>query len=70
MTQDTWNARRWGGGMGGIKRARTVLLHGLQELDDHLGGGADQNLALAALLSVRHRLQCIGQNAHAHHLDC
>lgn len=47
----------------------TVLLHNLQELDDNLGGGADQNLALTALLSVRNRLQGIGQNAHAHHLD-
>ena len=48
----------------------TVLLHALQELDDNLGGRADQHLALATLLSVGHRLQGIGQNAHAHHLDC
>lgn len=51
-------------------RARTVLLHHLQELDDDLGGRAQQHLALATLLSVRHRLQGIGQHAHAHHLDC
>jgi hypothetical protein len=31
---------------------RTVLLHNLQKLDDDLGGGTDDNLALAAALSV------------------
>lgn len=30
----------------------TVLLHQLQELDDHLGGGANQDLLLAALLGI------------------
>ena len=31
---------------------RTVLLHDGQELDDDLGGRADENLALARLLGV------------------
>ena len=31
---------------------RTVLLHDVQETDDDLGGGADQDLALASLLGV------------------
>ena len=31
---------------------RTVLLHDLQELDDDLGAGADEHLALAGLLGV------------------
>lgn len=32
--------------------AHTVLLHDGQELDDDLGAGADEDLALAALLGV------------------
>lgn len=31
---------------------RTVLLHDVQELDDDLGAGPDQDLALARLLGV------------------
>lgn len=45
----------------------SVLLHDLQELDDDLGGGAQEDLALASLLSVGDRLQGVGQNGHAHH---
>jgi hypothetical protein len=32
--------------------AHTVLLHHREELDDDLGAGADEHLALAALLGV------------------
>ena len=34
------------------KYQRTVLLHHLQELDDHFGAGSDHDLALAGLLGV------------------
>ena len=47
----------------------SVLLHALEELDDHLGAGADEHLALAALFGVAHSLERIGENRHAHHLD-
>ncbi len=47
----------------------TVLLHDLEELDRHLGGGPDQHLLLAPLLRVRDGLEGIGQHTHAHH-DC
>lgn len=47
---------------------RTVLLHDLQELDDDLGGGADQDLALAGLLGVVDVLESIVENRSADHL--
>jgi hypothetical protein len=40
----------------GCPRALTVLHHQRQELDEHLGGGAQQHLLLAALLRVVHGL--------------
>lgn len=46
-----------------------MLLHDLQELDDDLGGGADQDLALASLLGVVDVLQSIVENRSANHLD-
>eukprot|EP00515_Schizochytrium_aggregatum_P018991 CAMPEP_0202104638 /NCGR_PEP_ID=MMETSP0965-20130614/5579_1 /ASSEMBLY_ACC=CAM_ASM_000507 /TAXON_ID=4773 /ORGANISM="Schizochytrium aggregatum, Strain ATCC28209" /LENGTH=310 /DNA_ID=CAMNT_0048673505 /DNA_START=60 /DNA_END=993 /DNA_ORIENTATION=+ len=45
-----------------------VLLHALEELDDHLRGRADKHLALAPLLSVANGLEGIGQHGHANHL--
>ncbi len=38
---------------------RTMALHQGQELDDDLGGGADENLALATLLSVDDGLEAV-----------
>lgn len=46
-----------------------VLHHDRQELDDHLGAGTQQDLSLAALLSVVNALEGIGQNVHSHHLE-
>lgn len=46
----------------------TVALHDLQELDDDLGGGADQDLALAGLLGVVDALERIVQDGGADHL--
>lgn len=48
----------------------TVLLHNLKELDDDLGDRADQDLALATLLSVGDRLEAVSQHTHANHDDC
>ena len=45
-----------------------VLLHDLEELDDDLGGGADQDLALAGTLSRRDGLEGVSQNGHHGHL--
>lgn len=46
-----------------------VLHHQLQELDDHLGGGADEYLTLAALLGVVHGLEGIVQHADTDHRE-
>ena len=45
-----------------------VLLHDLQELDDNLGAGAEEHLALAAALSTRDCAKCVGQHAHHGHV--
>jgi hypothetical protein len=47
-----------------------VLLHDLQELNDNLGAGAEENLTLAATLSARNSAERVGQDAHEGHLDC
>merc|ERR1712022_59519 len=44
-----------------------VLLHDLQELDDDLGAGADQHLALTAPLSVGNALESVVEHGHTHH---
>lgn len=44
-----------------------MALHDLQELDDDLGGGADQDLALAGLLGVVDAVQSIVQDGGADH---
>lgn len=46
----------WGGK---DERMLTVLLHDRQELDNDLGAGADQDLALAGLLGVVDALERI-----------
>lgn len=45
---------------------RTVLLHDVQETDDDLGGGADQDLALAGLLGVVDGVKRIVENGGLH----
>lgn len=47
---------------------RTVLLHLLQEFDDDLGGGSDEDLSSATLLGVADRFEAVGQYGHANHL--
>ena len=37
----------------------SVLLHGLEKLDNDLGGRSDDDLSLASLLGVRHGLQAV-----------
>ena len=44
-----------------------MLLHDLEELDDHLGGGTDEDLALATLLGVVDALEGVVQHADADH---
>jgi hypothetical protein len=44
-----------------------VLLHLLQELDNDIVGRADEDLALATLLSVGHGLEAIGKDRNANH---
>ena len=46
----------------------TMLLHDSQELDDDLGDGANENLTLAALLSIINALKSIVQHAYKDHL--
>jgi len=45
-----------------------VLLHRLEEFDDNLGRGTDENLTLTTLLSVCHGFEAISQHRHADHL--
>lgn len=45
-----------------------MLLHDLEELDDNLGDGADQDLTLTTLLSIIDALESIVQHADTHHL--
>jgi len=47
----------------------TVLLHQGQELDNDLGGRADQDLALATLLSVVDVVEAVVQDGDADHFD-
>lgn len=46
---------------------RTVLLHDSEELDDDLGAGPDENLALASLLSVVHGVEGIVEDGSLDH---
>jgi hypothetical protein len=49
------------------KFKRTVLLHDGQELDNDLGGRADQDLALASLLGVVDSIEAIVENGSLDH---
>lgn len=44
-----------------VSRKLTVLLHLLEEFDNDLGGRADEDLPLAALLGVGDCLETIGE---------
>jgi hypothetical protein len=46
-----------------------VLLHDGKELDDDLGGRADQDLATASLFGVVDRIESVVENGSADHLD-
>lgn len=46
-----------------------MLLHQGQELDNDLGGRADQDLALATLLSVVDVVEAVVQDGDADHFD-
>ena len=48
------------------EKTATLLLHALQELQEHLGARAHQHLTLAALLSVGDGLESISENVHQH----
>ena len=56
------------GGKARNKYRHTMLLHNLQELDNHLRAGSDQNLALARLLGIVDRVERIIQDAGFDHL--
>lgn len=47
----------------------TVLLHQAKESNDHLGGGAKQNLTLSAALGVGDRLEGVGQRINKNHFE-
>jgi hypothetical protein len=46
-----------------------VTLHDGQELDDDLGGGSDQDLALASLLGVVDGIERIVEDGSLDHFD-
>ena len=48
------------------QRSITLLLHALQELQEHLGARAHQHLTLTALLSVGNGLEGVSENVHQH----
>lgn len=54
--------------LAGGRGQRTVALHDLQELDNDLGRGPDQSLALAGLLGVVDGVESIVENGGADHL--
>lgn len=60
----------WAWESSGASRSQrlTVLLHDLQELDDDLGAGPDQDLALAGLLGVVDAVERIVEDGGADHL--
>merc|ERR1719265_1268306 len=45
----------------------SILLHALQEFDDHFGVGPEHDLAFTALLCVADGVEGISQNADSHH---
>jgi hypothetical protein len=45
----------------------TVSLHDLEELNDDLGAGSDENLTLSSLLSVGENLESAGKGINKHH---
>ena len=47
-----------------------MLLHDLEESDDDLAAGPDQDLSLTTLLSIVEGLKAVGEDAHADHLVC
>lgn len=47
-----------------------MLLHNLQEPDNDLGAGPNENLAFAGLLGVVHVVESIVENRSADHLGC
>ena len=49
-----------------IEKTTTLLLHALQELQEHLGARAHQHLTLTALLSVGNGLEGVSENVHQH----
>lgn len=46
---------------------RTVALHDLEELDNDLGAGSDQDLALAGLLGIVDAVEGVVENGSADH---
>ena len=44
-------------------------LHDREELDNDLGGGADEDLALALLLSVDDALEAVVEDGNANHFE-
>ena len=48
------------------EKTATLLLHALQELQEHLGARAHQHLTLTALLSVGNGLEGVSENVHQH----
>ena len=52
-----------------VTNIRTVLLHDRQELDNDLGGRADQNLTLASLLGVVHGVERIVEDGSLDHFE-
>ncbi len=44
-----------------------MLLHHREELDNDLGGGADQDLTATGLLGIHNVLETVGKDRDAHH---
>lgn len=44
-----------------------MLHHDLEESDDDLGAGSQENLSFASLLSIVDALQSVCENVHSHH---
>lgn len=58
---------RWWKQGGRQERTLTVLLHDGEHLDNHLGAGADQHLALSAALGVDNVVEAVVKDGDADH---
>ena len=66
LSNVAWNGSARGAGIRGSRRL-TVLLHDVEELDDDLGRGSDEDLSLPGLLGVVDGVEAIVEDGSLDH---